>query len=329
MFNRIALALILISVQLIAQSNNEIITVSDIDVQKAVNHYEKEEYEKAITILENILDENEDNAEAYFVLSKTLFKMNELDDAIDAAEEAVELNDKREDFHYHLAQLYMIDIQDASIFRQPSLASGMKEELIATLELNPNHIDALTSLANFYLRAPGITGGDNELALQQALKLKFLDAERGLTLLSQIYIELENYPEARTAANELINFNEYNARRVLARLCQVQNDDAGREEQYKTIEAKFGEDPECSGFYNDYGYYLMGKNRLDKAIEKFKKQVLLAPGDANAHDSLGEGYLNKGMLKESLAEYKKALKINPEFENALEKVEEIEDLLDE
>ena len=50
---------------------------------------------------------------------------------------------------------------------------------------------------------------------------------------------------------------------------------------------------------------------MDEAIEKFKKQVSLAPEEANPYDSLGEAYRIKCMLVESLKEYQKAFSISP------------------
>ncbi|OGU57485.1 MAG: hypothetical protein A2V66_12405 [Ignavibacteria bacterium RBG_13_36_8] len=91
------------------------------------------------------------------------------------------------------------------------------------------------------------------------------------------------------------------------------------------MESKFGTNPDFFAFFNDYGYFLLQQNRIDEAIDKFKKQVVLAPKNANAHDSLGEGYLNKGLLKESLAEYQKALELNPKSESAKNKIAEIKD----
>ena len=83
------------------------------------------------------------------------------------------------------------------------------------------------------------------------------------------------------------------------------------EAELKILEEKFGEDPEFYYFYNSYGYFLLTQDRVDEAIEKFKKQVSLAPEEANPYDSLGEAYRIKGMLDESLKEYKKAYSISP------------------
>jgi tetratricopeptide (TPR) repeat protein len=86
----------------------------------------------------------------------------------------------------------------------------------------------------------------------------------------------------------------------------------------------FGNDPENYYLYNSYGYFLLSQGRVDEAIEKFKKQVSLAPEEANPYDSLGEAYRVKGMLAESLKEYRKAYSISPS-ERTLEIIEELKE----
>jgi len=60
-------------------------------------------------------------------------------------------------------------------------------------------------------------------------------------LLFQVYIEKENFNKA--------------------------------EAELKIFAEKLGEDPEFYYFYNSYVYFLLNQGRVDKAIEKFKKQV--------------------------------------------------------
>ncbi len=323
MLGKIFILLVFFTLQLFAQNNTTPIIVKDKEVQKAADLYEKEDYKKAQSVLENIIDKNDKNAEAYYVLSRVLFKLDELDDAIDVAEESVERNGNNADYHFNLSQLYIADIEDASIFRIPSLSSSIKEELLATLKLDPKHVGAIASLANFYLRAPGIMGGSNDKAIEQANKLIKIDEERGRLILARIYIELEDYNKAAEEANKLIKVDEYQGRRLLIQILGTSNNLSKIEEEYKLLESKFGEDSEHFSLFNEYGYFLLQQNRIDEAIYKFKKQVTLVPKDANAHDSLGEGYLKKGMYKESLAEYQKALELNPKSENAKDKIADI------
>ncbi len=53
-----------------------------------------------------------------------------------------------------------------------------------------------------------------------------------------------------------------------------------------------------------------------RAIPYFQRYAELAPDDANAHDSLGEGYLAAGRLEEAAAEYERAVALDPTFTNS-------------
>lgn len=100
--------------------------------------------------------------------------------------------------------------------------------------------------------------------------------------------------------------------------------------QMNLLEQKYGSDKSQASIYNTYGYLLLGQNRIDEAIEKFKKQIELIPDRANPYDSLGDAYRAAGRLEDAIVQYEKALKIDPNFEaskNNLEEVrEELKDL---
>ena len=71
---------------------------------------------------------------------------------------------------------------------------------------------------------------------------------------------------------------------------------------------------------NNAGYFLLGQNRIDQAIEIFKLNVELHPGSANAFDSLGEAYLKKGDKPNALSNYRKALELDPKMVTAVDAV---------
>jgi len=64
---------------------------------------------------------------------------------------------------------------------------------------------------------------------------------------------------------------------------------------------------------NMLAYVYMRKGDFTTAIENFKQYAILAPGQANPHDSLAEAYFMTGRLDDSLAEYTEALRIKPDF----------------
>jgi hypothetical protein len=77
---------------------------------------------------------------------------------------------------------------------------------------------------------------------------------------------------------------------------------------------------------NVYGYRLLGQNKNQEAIEVFKSVVKRYPNSWNAYDSLGEGFEKSGDKKQSVANYKQALKRAPEdqrsrIENTIKKLE--------
>jgi len=74
---------------------------------------------------------------------------------------------------------------------------------------------------------------------------------------------------------------------------------------------------------NDLGYELMNSSRVAKAIEVLKLNVEVFSESANAYDSLAEAYLNIGDKKNAVANYKKSLELDPDNENAKEKLKSL------
>jgi CubicO group peptidase (beta-lactamase class C family) len=68
---------------------------------------------------------------------------------------------------------------------------------------------------------------------------------------------------------------------------------------------------------NILGYQLLGMKRTKDAIEIFKLNVEMFPKSANPYDSLGETYLADDQKDLALANYKKAVELDPKNANAL------------
>ncbi len=185
MKNILLMLILILSIQIYTQSDNSK------QLENGINLYNQEKYDAAKEIFETILDDNDDIAEAHHYLAKCLFNLGDLDDAIDHGEKAVELDDKNADYHFELGMMYAEDARDASIFRAPFIAGDIKEQFERTIELDPEHLQGRLGLAQFYLQAPGIAGGDVDKALEQAQIVVTMDEMRGRFLLSQIYIEKE------------------------------------------------------------------------------------------------------------------------------------------
>jgi predicted alpha/beta superfamily hydrolase/TolA-binding protein len=75
--------------------------------------------------------------------------------------------------------------------------------------------------------------------------------------------------------------------------------------------------------FNDLGYILIGKGMLEAAIEVFKMNVEMYRRSPNAYDSLAEAYMMNGDRELAIQNYRKSLELNPDNENAREKLREL------
>jgi tetratricopeptide (TPR) repeat protein len=72
---------------------------------------------------------------------------------------------------------------------------------------------------------------------------------------------------------------------------------------------------------NDKGYELLSQKDYDKAIALFGMNTFAFPKSANAFDSLGEAYMNKGEKLLAIKSYEKSLELDPNNGNAKDMLE--------
>ena len=74
---------------------------------------------------------------------------------------------------------------------------------------------------------------------------------------------------------------------------------------------------------NELGYYYLRVDDVERALTVFRANTELYPEEANCWDSLGEALLISGDREAGIAHYRKALEIDPRFENARRVLEEL------
>ncbi len=80
----------------------------------------------------------------------------------------------------------------------------------------------------------------------------------------------------------------------------------------------FGEDE-----MNRFGYALLRRGRSEAALEVLALNTEAYPGSANAFDSLAEAHAAVGDTTRAIELYRRALEIDPEFENAAVQIEKL------
>jgi serine/threonine protein kinase/tetratricopeptide (TPR) repeat protein len=87
----------------------------------------------------------------------------------------------------------------------------------------------------------------------------------------------------------------------------------GGEEAIPHLQQAIALDPTWGQAVNQLAYEYAFKGDYESALRWLRQYASISPGDANPYDSMGEMYFLMGKLDESIANYKQALEIKPDF----------------
>jgi tetratricopeptide (TPR) repeat protein len=94
---------------------------------------------------------------------------------------------------------------------------------------------------------------------------------------------------------------------------------------YKSLLSNDSKDESVSeNNLNQQGYELLRQNQTKLALDVFKINMLFYPNSANTYDSYAEACMKNGDTTLAIANYKKSLELNPENNNAVKMLEELQ-----
>jgi Flp pilus assembly protein TadD len=122
----------------------------------------------AIVALDQRVASNPKDAEAFNLLCHAFFQYEDWDRAESRCKRATELDPNNSRFHRWLGRVYGEKAGRVSIWKAAALAGKTRDEFQRAAQLDPRDADALVDVAEYYLEAPGIMGGGNDRAREQA-----------------------------------------------------------------------------------------------------------------------------------------------------------------
>ena len=302
--------------------------VADDTLDQAVSLYQQGLLDEAQVSFEGIQHAGPQRADTYYYLGLIHQSRGDYMQAADYFEKAVDRDKQQSKYYQGLGEAYGSAVQSVSVFKKMRLAGKIRDAFERAVELDGDNIEARSGLITYYVNAPGIAGGSNEKAMEQAREIARRDTYRGHLSLASIYqsqdddtavvreyrAAIEDSPDAMIAYLALgiyltsqERFDE--AMQIYETALQKNPDDMG-------ITYQVGRTASISGDYQDLGITAFSRY-LDYTPKPDE------PGLDWANYRLGLIYQQQGKTEQAKHHYQQALVLNsdhPEAEKALKKI---------
>ncbi len=301
--------------------------------EEAHRYMENADYERAIPILQRVLQEDPTNPSTSSELGSVYAELQRWDDAAAQYQKAQKLASNRADSHRGLAKVYFKGM------KKYKEAAG---EIDAAFSLAP-HDPSLFALKGDFLHEQGkmeeaaeaykkaVDGGDQNASL-------FAGYSSALTNLGRLEEARDMAVEALRIDNEN-HIAHYNLGVILERFGEPQDaiksyreairvdpnanllayENLGNllanfnqeAEAIRVMEAALRIDPDAAGTLYHLGSLHLKNERVDQALPLLEKSVALRPRSAPSRTNLGYAYVLQGRLEEAFAQYFALTEIYP------------------
>lgn len=233
---------------------------------------------------------------------------------------AVELAPRNSAYHFALGRMYGQHAMNANILKQASLARKTKSEFERAVELDGSNLDARSALIDYYLMAPGIMGGSEEKAIEQAKEIEKRDSLKGAGALGRVHQHRRENASAEKLYRQAIASHptELEPRLWLVFLLQQ---DSRWDEAFKVLDAALVLPDNMTVHYQIGRSAALSGQRLDQGERSLRQYLSHTPAQdepslAWAHYRLGNVAEKNGKKTLARQHYQEALKLDPELEDA-------------
>jgi tetratricopeptide (TPR) repeat protein len=292
-------------------------------LEAARHAYELSDYERAVSILQNDLEKNPRNAEAFLLLAKSHFELREFDAAATSAERAVAVNPDNSLYHEWLGRAYGEKASKSSWFSALSLARKTQQQFETAVRLNPRNYSALQALIEFDCAAPAIAGGGEDKALPRIAQLTAMDEAEGHYAAGNCRRQKKDYPAAEAEFDKaLVNAKSPELIFDIGDYAMKRNQPQRLLAVVAAGQRTSPSDPRAK-FYRAAALILQ-KQKPDEAESLLREYLSIAPRrtgyprPAIAHDWLGRLFENQNDRNAAAREYAASLHADPKDKTAQE-----------
>jgi len=160
----------------------------------------------AISILNAQASSNPRDPELMHLLCRAYFQYEDWDRAESRCKRAVELQPNNSGYHRWLGRIYGQKAEHATL--PISLALKTRDEFRRAAELDPTDTNASIDVAEYYLEAPGIMGGGQDRALEQAKVVAKVSPAQEHWIYARIAEKNKDYPTAEREYRQMIEMSK-------------------------------------------------------------------------------------------------------------------------
>ncbi len=151
------------------------------------------------------------DAESSNLLCRAYFTLEEWDRAESSCRKAVSLDPGNSRFHLWLGRVYGEEADRANFLAAAGLAGKVRGEFERAVQLNPKDVEARLDLAEFYISAPGIVGGGERKAREQARSIATVNPAREHWVYARIAEQKKDAANAERQYHQYIDLSQGDA----------------------------------------------------------------------------------------------------------------------
>ena len=266
------------------------------------------------------IQRNPKDAQAYHLLCRLDYQLEQWDKALKMAEKAVALDPGNSFYHQWLGRAAGRKAENSNPFTAFLLARRVRVEFERAVALDGDNLSARTDLAEYYLEAPGFLGGDKAKSRRQA----DIVARRDPALASYIRAQVEEAQGRPHAEEEYKNAikESGNGARYWIELAYYYRRAGRTKEMEEAIVRSLTASHKTNLPEYDAAYLLLRTDRNLKGATQMLRRYLASDnlsedGPAfHAHFMLGELLEKQGDRKAAAAEFRAALALASDYRAA-------------
>lgn len=290
--------------------------------------FEARRYAEARTAFEAVAKSDANDARAAYYLGRIALVDGDAGKAQHWLERAVKLDGSNASYHHWLGRAYSREALRAGKFRQMKLAGRIRDEFKAAVALDPNDVEARSDLMQYYLVVPGVMGGSEDRAREQAAEIRKRNAFRGHLAEGAIAERKKDGAGAErefTAATTAFP-DSLQGSYVLASYYSRRND---WERAFAICDRLISQRDDAVAKYYFGRMASMSGQHLDRGAELLRQYLQRRPDDsdpslASAHYRLGLIYEKQGKRDLAKQEFATTVQLDPKQTEAKEALKRVQ-----